>query len=129
MAIAIVISNIIMPAGAAFAATDHGSQPGTYQPVWCHLTGDGWKAQLGASPSGGRHDAFALIMTQGIFNQNLDNVDNTVSLGNQVMAHDRSDKLDADCATQFTVTPPAPVVTGVCGLNNDIVTVTNNSSL
>jgi LPXTG-motif cell wall-anchored protein len=75
-------------------------KPGTYQPVWCHLTGNSWKAQLGAKPSGGRHEAFPLIMTDAIRALGLDNIDGDVSNGSQVMAHNRSNKLDAECGNQ-----------------------------
>jgi hypothetical protein len=114
MAMAVVISNVITPVTPAFA-TDHDS--GTYQPVWCHLTGSGWKAQLGAKPSGGREETFALLMTQDIKSGDLRNIDTSVAIGDQVMAHDRSNKLDTSCGQQApapqttTPTPAAPVPT------------------
>jgi hypothetical protein len=108
MALTVVIANVIAPVMPAFA-TDQG----TYQPVWCHLTGNDWKAQLGAQPSGGRNETFALLMTQSIKDDTrLDNVDKSIALNSQVMAHDRSHKLDTYC-TQQAPTPattiPAPV--------------------
>jgi hypothetical protein len=112
MAMAVVISNVITPVAPAFA-----DQPGTYQPVWCHLTGSGWKAQLGAKPSGGREETFALLMTQDIKSSDLRNIDTSVTIGDQVMAHDRSNKLDSSCSQQApapqvtTPTPAAPVPT------------------
>lgn len=114
MAMAVVISNVITPVAPAFA-TDHNT--GTYQPVWCHLTGSGWKAQLGAKPSGGREETFALLMTQDIQGSDLRNIDTSVAIGDQVMAHDRSNKLDSSCGQQApapqttTPTPAAPVPT------------------
>lgn len=113
MAMAVVISNVIAPVTPAFAT----NQPGTYQPVWCHLTGSGWKSQLGAKPSGGREETFALLMTQDIKDSDLRNIDTSTALGNQVMAHDRSNKLDSSCSQQApapqttTPTPAAPIPT------------------
>ena len=114
MAMAVVISNVITPVAPAFATSHSG---GTYQPVWCHLTGSGWKAQLGAKPSGGREETFALLMTQDIKNSDPRNIDTSVTIGDQVMAHDRSNKLDSSCDQQApapqttTPTPAAPVPT------------------
>ena len=70
---------------------------GTYQPVWCKLTGNGWKAQLAANGNG--KDG-ALFMTQAILDENLSVVQPGTAIGKQVYAHDRSDKLDGFCQTQ-----------------------------
>lgn len=70
-------------------------KPGKYQPVWCHLTGNDWKAQLGAKPSGGRNEAFPLMGDFGW---------GTTDDG-QTLAHDRSSKLDAACEDQATPKP------------------------
>lgn len=82
---------------------NNGGNNGTYQPVWCKITGSGLKAQLSANENG--KDG-ALLMTSDIRNLNLSNVDNTIIDGNQVYAHDRSDKLDDACGVQYTITPP-----------------------
>ena len=84
------------PAVTSTSSTDTGAatkgkpKPGKLQPVWCHNTGSGWKAQLGAKPSGGREEAKPLI---GDFGWGTTN--DTVE--GQTLAHDRSSKLDAAC--------------------------------
>lgn len=106
----------------------YADQPGTYQPVWCKLTGSGWKAQL--ADNGNGKDG-PLLMTEDIHDHNLDNIDNNISNGSQVYAHDRSDKLDAACDTQFTTTPPVinePVFIDECGTENDSITIPTTES-
>jgi len=105
-AAAVVALSLAAPMAASAGGNhDGGHDNGAYQLVWCHQTGNDWKAQLGSGNGNGR---VALEMTDTIRNLNLDNIDNSVASGNQVKAHDRSDKLDALCGDQATPEPPAP---------------------
>ncbi len=100
---------------------------GTYQPVWCHWTGNKWQIQQGASPSGDRHDALALLMTNEIRNAGGRNMDKSVKNGDQVMMSNQSTKVDPSSCEGQIVTVPAVTVNPVCGLDNDSVIVPQNA--
>lgn len=126
MAIAIILSNVIMPVGSAFADGGQQQNNGTYQPVWCKWTGNHWTVKQGQS---GGANSWALLMTDAIRALGLNNVDTSIANGQQVMEHDRSDKIDGSyCQNQFTLAIPTPTITVVCGPNNDTVTVTSSQN-
>lgn len=123
IAFALVLSQVVMPVQSAFATGGSVNNPnnGTYQPVWCHLTGNDWRAQLGNLNSGDRNKAFALLMSAEVRAQAEDNIDLTIANGVQVMAHDRSDKLDALCEGQSVIATPSITATPLCDALDTIV--------
>lgn len=62
---------------------------GRLLPVWCKYAGHEWKAQLSANSNGKDEPLYGPVE------------DYTVNDDNQVLAHDRSNKLDAACADQY----------------------------
>lgn len=93
----------------------YADAPGTEQPVWCKITGSGIQAQLAAN---GRGKDGPLTI----------DVDGYVKVNNQIVAHDRSDKLDAACARQYTNTVAIPEgIADVCGKGNDTVPLTGQN--
>ena len=92
-------ASVAIAEGNDSAGTDN---KGTLQPVWCKLTGNGWKAQLSANGKG--KNGPLTIDVKGYTKEN-----------EQIVAHDRSDKLDAACSEEYKertpqlVTPVAPV--------------------
>ncbi len=123
-----VFSTNLVPATAAFAA----AKPGTDQPVWCHHTGNHWSVQIGDDNSGDRNDNYPLFMTDAlralVDNKGDEVVDTTISNGDQAYAHDRNAKIDPSfCDAQYPpLAIPTPVVTPICGLKNDGVSVADS---
>ncbi|NCU38260.1 hypothetical protein EOL96_04370 [Candidatus Saccharibacteria bacterium] len=84
-----LFSNGLLPAATAYATEYDSLKGGTLQPVWCKVTGNDWKADLAANGNG--KDGPLTIDVDG-YDKNDDG---------QIVAHDRSDKLDAACAEQY----------------------------
>ena len=103
---ALVVIALFSSSTAVFADNNNGNE-GQLQPVWCKITGQGWKAQLSANGNG-KDGPLAI------------DVEDYTKVNGQIVAHDRSDKLDAACAKQNEkdtpqlVTPVAPVSQDPC---------------
>lgn len=48
---ALVVIALFSSSTAVFADNNNGNE-GRFQPVWCKITGQGWKAQLSANSNG-----------------------------------------------------------------------------
>lgn len=108
----VIIGQFLVGVVPAFA--DNGK----FQPVWCKFTGNDekgvWKAELADNGNGKDGPLYGPVTG---YNVNEDN---------QVLAHDRSDKLDAACAEQHPkpVTPAAPSFDDMSCDVNDTVSYT-----
>ncbi len=114
----LIAGQVMMPIPRALAEDINPISPpapldnGLLLPVWCkYIAQGGWIAMLSDNSAG----------TDGPLNGPV--VDYTTNANNQVLAHDRSDKLDAACAAQYTLTLPSQA--DVCGTNNDTFSYAN----
>jgi len=105
---------------AAAAVRNQGDQP-----VWCQYTNE-WEAQIGTTGDGNNRNRFPLTQLPADANPELVYLE---SDSGQVYAVNGSDaslkiKLDVYCKTQYQTLPtPHVTITGVCGLDNDVVTL------
>ncbi len=117
-AFAIVLSQVIMPAQAAYAA-------GNWQAVWCHLTANNnnkpaqWDAQFATDTQGEEHYPLA-VLPDGYRGTDLVLQVNPATNKTQVFAHDASalnqNKLSAYCKSIFE-NPTVPTL--LSGIRTD----------